>query len=615
MMERTVMRTWKAIFTATLLASMNAAGQQAADLQPSAQPGRTNEAQIGQPSPPAADTTPPAPSQPEPVQQPGAAPAPITMEEVVDRFIEREHALIRILSSRTPMVETYVQNLTSDPQLGFTPTADHYFLGRIDMGETADWKDYLTEESSRPNRLMSGLQKLYKVQYQPLGFSSMVYADRTDFDRQHYDFRYVRREFLGDVRCLVFDVTPKRDAGKGRFVGRIWVEDQGFNIVRLNGNYSSASRNSAHFRMDSWRLNLIPNYWVPSYIYSEGGLQMESFKAQTRIWAYDVKKSSKDGELAQIRVESVTDRSATAQDASPLQAERLWEQQAEDEVMDSLTNSGLLAADGDVDRILQTVVNNLELTNNLDLAVRTRVLLTAPLETFSVGNTIVISRGLLDVLPDEASLAAILAHELAHIVLGHNIGNKFAFRDEANLTSALARGLAHIVSRHKLGSDYESNDDSTYQDIIFRHSPEEEQAADKEAIELLKNSPYAHRLDNLGLFLKALQLRAPQLTALLATHLGDPLAERGTVNRLSALANQGPALDNTKLDQIAALPLGGRVKVNPWDDTAELLRVAPVAIISARDKMPFEVTPFFPRLTRYGTVPPTAALTTATTKQ
>ena len=42
-----------------------------------------------------------------------------------------------------------------------------------------------------------------------MGFSWMVYADRTDFDREHYDFHYVRREFLGDVRCLVFDVTPK----------------------------------------------------------------------------------------------------------------------------------------------------------------------------------------------------------------------------------------------------------------------------------------------------------------------------------------------------------------------------------------------------------------------
>jgi len=609
------MRTWTTLFAATLLASMSAAGQQPADSQPSTQPSRTFEAPTGQRPGQPADTAPPAAVQPTPVQQPSTSPTPTTTDEVVDLFIEREHALIKVLSNRTPMVETYLQNLTSDPQLGFVPRADHYFLGRMDMGETAEWKDYLMEEDSRPNRLIGGLQKLYKVQYQPLGFSSMVYADRTDFDRRHYEFGYVRREFLGEVRCLVFNVTPKKDAGKGRFMGRIWVEDQGFNIVRLNGNYSQGTRNSAHFRMDSWRLNLIPNYWVPSYIYSEGGLQMESFKAQTRIWAYDVKKISKEGELTQVRVESATDKSASMQDPSPLQAKRLRQQQAEDEAMDRLTNSGLLAPPGDLDRTLQTVVNNLEITNNVDVPVRTRVLLTTPLETFSVGNTIVISRGLVDVLPDEASLAAMLAHELAHIVLGHNVDNKFAFRDQANLASALAQGLAHIGARHKLGSDDEFNDDPAYQDIVFRHSPEEEQAADKETIELLKNSPYAQKLDNLALFLKALQLRSPQLPALLATHLGNPLVEGGTLNRLSALAKQGPALDNAKLDQIAALPLGARVKVNPWDDTTEMLKPAPVAITSARDKMPFEVTPFFPRLTRYGSAAPNAVVTTATTKQ
>ena len=582
------MRTWKAILTAALLASMSAAAQQAADSQPTAQQPAPDATQTAQPQPVAPATT---------TQASAALPAPTTMEEVVNLFIEREHGLIKMLSTRTPVVETYLQNLTSDTQLGAVPSGDHYFLGRMDMGETIDRKDYLKQENtSMQNRLMGGFQKLFKVQYQPLGFSWMVYADRTDFDREHYDFHYVRREFLGDVRCLVFDVTPKKNSGKGRFLGRIWVEDQGFNIVRLNGTYAPAPRNSLFFHMDSWRLNLIPGYWVPSFIYSEEGdfsagvKNKDAFKAQTRIWGYDLKKGAKSDELTQIRVDSVTDESASAQDASPLQAERVWQQQAEDNVVERLINGGLLAPAGDVDRILQTVVNNLEVTNNIDLPrpVRTRVLLTSPLETFSVGNTIVISRGLVDVLPDEASLAAVLAHELAHIVLGHNLGSKYAFNDRMLFS-----------------------DDSTYQNLGFKHIPEEEQAADKKAVELLKNSPYAQKLDNVGLFLKELQLRAPQLGALLTTHLGNPLAEGGTVTRLSALATQGPALDNAKLDQIAALPLGGRVKINPWNDKAEMVKTAPVAITSARDKMPFEVTPFFPRLARFGTGAAPAAPTTA----
>jgi hypothetical protein len=606
------MRTSKWIFTAALLVSVSAAAQQPTETQLPAQP---NAAVATQTAPPASsDAAAPAqnsqsapqaqasPSQSQqataPAPTPSALPQPTTMDQVVDRFIEREHGLMKALSTRTPVVETYLQNLSADPQLGPVPSEDHYFLGRMDMGESVDRKDYLKEEDKgMETRLMGGFHKLYKVQYQPTGFSWMVYADRTDFDRSHYEFHYIRREFLGDVRCLVFDVTPKKGSGRGRFLGRVWVEDQDYNIVRLNGTYAPAPRNSYFFHMDSWRLNLIPGYWVPAYIYSEEGdfsagvKNKLAFKAQTRIWGYDLKKGDKDDELTQIRVDSVKDETATTQDASPLQAEREWQQQAEDNVIERLTRAGLLAPEGDVDHILQTVVNNLEVTNNIDLPrpVRTRVLLTAPLETFSVGNTIVISRGLIDVLPDEASLAAVLSHELAHIVLGHNLGSKYAFNDRMLFS-----------------------DDSTYNNLGFKHIPEEETAADKKAIELLNNSPYAQKLDNVGLFLKALQTRAPQLNALLTTHLGNPLAANGTIERLPALATKGPALDNNKLDQVAALPLGGRVKINPWDDKAEMVKTAPVAITSARDKMPFEVTPFYPRLARYGTqTTPSAAPATA----
>jgi hypothetical protein len=80
---------------------------------------------------------------------------------------------------------------------------------------------------------------------------------------------------------------------------------------------------------------------------------------------------------------------------------------------------------------------------------------------------------------------------------------------------------------------------------------------------------------------------------------------------MAALATSAPALDWNKLDQIAALPLGGRVKLNPWDDKVEIVKAQPVAITSARDKMPFEVTPFYPRLSRYSVS--ASAATTDTT--
>jgi len=471
----------------------------------------------------------------------------------------------------------------------------------MDLSDTIDRSDFLQEKGKgegegMEKRLLGGITKRFKFQYQPLGFSWMIFADRNEFDRQHYNFRYARREFLGDVRCLVFDLTPKKDAGRGRFLGRIWIEDQDFNIVRLNGTFARPSRNSYYYHMDSWRLNLIPGYWVPAYIYSEegdftaGAKNKIAFKAQTRMWGYNLKTGAANDELTNIRVDSVKDDTPTAQDATPLAAERQWQQQAEDNVIERLERAGLLAPEGDVDKILQTVVNNIEITNNIELPrpVRTRVLTTSPLETFSVGNTIVVSRGLIDVLPDEGSLAMVLSHELAHIVLGHNLGSQYAFNDRMLFS-----------------------DEVTYQNLGFKHIPEEEAAADKKAVEMLKASPYAQKLDSAGLFIKALQKRAPQLSALLQAHLGNNITENGTVTRMAQLANSAPALDWNKLDQIAALPLGGRVKLNPWDDRVEIVKAQPVAITSARDKMPFEVTPFFPRLSRYSVASTPAATTVA----
>lgn len=582
------MRTMKWTVTAFLLIALSAMAQQPAG------PSSSSQAEAN----PATAQPTPAQPQAQPTSQPLSAAAPTTMDQVVDRAIAREHALMEMLKTRTPLVETYLQNLKSDPQLGPVPKQDHYFLGRLDMGESVDRRDYLSKDTSLQSHLLGGFTKLFKFEYRPMGFSWMIFADREDFDRSHYDFRYVHREFLGDVRCIVFDVTPKKDAGKGRFLGRVWVEDQDFNIVRLNGTYAPRPRNSEFFHLDSWRLNLIPGYWVPAYVYSEegdfsyGAKDKMAFKAQTRIWGYDLKKNGREDELTQVLVDSsVKDDSPTAQDASPLQAERQWLQQAEDNVVERLQNAGLLAPEGEVDKILMTVVNNLEITNNIELArpVHTRVMLTSPLETFSVGNTIIVSRGLIDVLPDEASLAMVLSHELAHIVLGHNLGSKFAFTDRMLFS-----------------------DESTYQNFGFRHVPEEEAAADKKAVEMLKNSPYSQKLDTAGLFLKELSARGPALSALSTAHLGNSFVDnKGGIERMAALMNSGPALDATKLDQISALPLGGRVKLNPWDDHVELIKTPPVAITSARDKMPFEVTPFFPRLTRYGTtgIPTTAANT------
>jgi hypothetical protein len=517
-----------------------------------------------------------------------------SFDEVVNRVVEREHFFLAQMRHMHPLVETYIQNMKPDPELGNAPVSDQYFLGRLEMEDGPEDRSFMGQPGFG-RRFMGKLTGLYSMKFLPLGFAQMVILD-DDFQKKYYDFTFVRREFLGEVRCLVLDVRPKEKSGNGRFLGRIWVEDQDYNIVRFNGTYYPHPRYSFYLHFDSWRLNLRPGLWLPAYIYSEETdlkyrlTQTLHFKAQTRLWGYDLSGLAKNDEFTQIIVDSpgtIKDQSEVSQDASPIVAQRAWERQAEENAVERLHKIGLLAPPGELDKVLQTVVNNLIVTNNLDIQpeVRSRVLLTSPLESFTIGRTIVVSRGLIDVLPDESSLAMVLSHELAHIVLGHKLDTKLAFNDRMFFP-----------------------DENTFQSMGFNRNANDEAAADKKAVELLTNSPYKEKMATAGLFLQIVKLRAPALKNLIRPHLGSSLVN-GDAIRMSTLLTGAPQLDMKKAEQIAALPLGGRVKLDPWTNAVELLKTKPVALTAPSEKMPFEVTPFFPFLTRQGgAVPDKVAL-------
>ncbi len=508
----------------------------------------------------------------------------VSIDEIADRVIERERALVAQMQHLHPIAETYIQNLKSDHDSVVVPASDQYFLGRLDLTDGVG--DQLFEKQTGLSlRALNPFPGIFSRKFLPVGFAQMVMLDR-DFQKKNYDFKFVRQEFLGEVRCLVMDVQPKGNAG-GRFLGRIWVEDRDYNIVRFNGTYSPRSRYSYYLHFDSWRLNLQSGLWLPSYVFIEESnfkgvgplLPGLHFKAQTRLWSYDPEPLKHNQEFADIQIDAVQDQTDSAKEAGPVEAQRMWERTAEDNALDHLQKVGLLAPSGNVDKILQTVVNNLIVTNSLEIIpdVRCRVLLTSPLESFTVGHTIVVSRGLLDVLPDEASLAMTLAHELSHIALGHRIDTKFAFNDR-----------------------FFFPDVNTFQRLDFARNSAEEEAADTKAMQLLANSPYKDKLGTAGLFLKALQSGAPELTSLIRPHLGNRMEDGKTI-RMSALLSSAPPLETQRIDQIAALPLGGRVKLDPWSNRLEMMKNKPVVLLSPQEKMPFEVTPFFPYLTRLNT--------------
>src|SRR5690348_11087880 len=518
---------------------------------------------------------------------PAAAQQARTMSDVIDRVITNENRSVQQIRQYSPLVETYIQNQRPDRDLGTVPAGDKYFLGRADFSKGVSLVS-LTDTNTKGKKIFGAIGNFFSfsAEFIPGGFLQMIFIDTNGFDKQHYKFDYVRREFLGEVRTLVFDVTPLERAGKGRFLGRIWVEDQDYNIVRFNGGYSGNGHASWYFHFDSWRTNVQPGLWMPSFVYSEekdlhyAMSKKLDFKAQTRLWGYNLGHAAEEQELSKILVETpVQDESKTANDMTPVQAQRSWDRQAEENVADRLQRIGLLAPKGEVDKVLETVVNNLEVTNNLDIEpeVHCRVLMTSTLESFTLGHTIVLSRGLIDVLPDEASLATVIAHEMGHVILGHRMDSNFAFFDQLLV-----------------------DDKETFRHFGFARTPAEEEAANKKGGELLATAlkdpqvAKSWKMENAALFFHALETRQKEIPNLISAHLGD---------RVPAIADVKAAAtpDSKENSQmVAALPIGGRVKLDPWDDKLELIKSKPVGTIAEREKMPFEVTPFMPYLTRFG---------------
>lgn len=516
--------------------------------------------------------------------------APSIFDQTVDKITAREAANMKAFAKFTPIVETYVQGFHADRELGRVPVKDEYFLGRTEISTQLQRDNYMPHQD--PGFFDRLVKKAKETTYQrrrgwvPLGFAQMAIIDPKNFDREHYTFTFYNREFLGSVRCLSFNVAPRTKA-HGTFQGRIWVEDQGMNIVRFNGTFVRPIDGYVYMHFDSWRVNVNKDNWLPAYIYAEGGQDGPKddtvyLRSQTRLWGY----AHSLADAAQSFANTFTTIKIDEKDAvvneqmdssTPLASEKAFARQGENNVLSRLEEAGLLAPASPLSDVLETVVNNLMVTNNLNIdpEIRCRVLLTAPIESFSIGHTIVLSRGLIDALPDEGALAAVLAHELAHISLAHaGADSGFAWADRLMFP-----------------------DEQTLDKLRILRTDDEEKEADLESVRLLANSPYSDKLQNVGLFLKQMAVIRPTLPNLMHAKLGDSLIDDKKI-RLSDIQKSAPELAPKDIHQITALPLGSRVLLDPWSNRVDMNKAHQATVTAAREKMPFSLTPFYPYLSR-----------------
>ncbi len=527
---------------------------------------------------------------------------------LIDKSIAREKIVIKTVKDRAPLVETYIQNMKPDPVLGQVPDSDQHFLGRVEfkniIGDNTYAVNKETSQGSSGGKFgffknsvsyITGLGGSLHLNFHEAGFVQMLLMDSNGYDRQHYTFGYVRNDFLGNTPTAVFDVTPilgKKE--KGRFFGRIWIETRNGNVVRFNGDFAGSEKDYSEFyHFDSWRTNVQPDLWLPTSFYVEetdpkSVTRTLKFKAINHIWGYVLKVPPAESENTSMDVVGATDVSNDAQDVSPLGAQRAWVQQAEDNVVERLFQAGLLDAPSEFDKTLEALANNIIAYNNITLSrpIRVRTLLTEPLESIAIGNTIVLSKSLIDttavVTQDGAqqmgNLNAILAFQIAHIILAHRLDTKYAFNDRLLFPST-----------------------SVFNRIPMHHTDAENAAAAKKAMELLSVKDLEDGQQYFSLYLQQLQQRVKNLKALNEPMIGDGLVKSDVDPTfwMAAIVAKGPKLDVKDLKQQAAMPLASFLRFDPWTDQLYVMHSSYEPLLTAADKMPFEVEPVYLKLNYY----------------
>jgi len=275
-------------------------------------------------------------------------------------------------------------------------------------------------------------------------------------------------------------------------------------------------------------------------------------------------------------VENAVDRSGDGADMDPLASLQAWKDLAASNVLDKLERAGILAPHSSFDSVLDQIVVNLSVPNDLAFAgpVHCRVVLTTPIEATTVGSTILISKGLIETLPTEEAIASVVAFELAQLMRSNSVDTRYAFADRTIFPN-------RAVSRS----------------LYLAHSLQDDEKAAAVAVALLKKSMYGDKLGSISLYYQQMALRSGKLKGLFQPETGDSLVSpAGKPWMLAQLAGNGPRLEPGNPHQLAALPLGSNLVVDPWSGEVRLTDAPRVMPQTVDENRSFEVLPVYFRL-------------------
>jgi len=207
-----------------------------------------------------------------------APPQGITVPELIQKFAGKEAVFRDARNHYTYTQDVIVQTLDGD-------TVD---------GEFRQTTDILYDDKG---------QRIEKVTFAPQSTLTRIGITKEDFDDfrnrlpfvltsqdlGQYDILYVGQQSVDELQSYVFDIAPKKvdkNGGPRFFQGRIWVDNQDYQIVKTCGKNVPDIRKKNDENLTpkfvTYRQQVDGQYWFPTYTRADDVLHFSSGDVQIR---------------------------------------------------------------------------------------------------------------------------------------------------------------------------------------------------------------------------------------------------------------------------------------------------------------------------------------------
>ncbi len=168
-------------------------------------------------------------------------------------------------------------------------------------------------------------------------FTSLQPFALTKEELPNYNLKYLGTEKIDELNTYLFEVTPKavadpRELNRLRkqkiegkyFQGRIWIDDQDFQVVKTAGKLVPEFKYRFP-RFETYRENIDGRYWFPTYTYGDDTLEFDkpysSFHIRLVVRYKDYRRFQADvrilGDPEEVEAEKSKDRKTAKPNEKP----------------------------------------------------------------------------------------------------------------------------------------------------------------------------------------------------------------------------------------------------------------------------------------------------------